>query len=148
MILRFIITLCLLHFISIYHAERLHREAVLLARLRNLPHRSLGMLFYNAQYQPYRADYVRDYLFYYMQMKREELFLEGSTRPVVEMYASVMARKFPRNQDLININRVFMYNHFKRLRDEAQEETKELLPEPLKPELKIYDDGWIEENND
>ena len=123
-----------------------------MAKLRNLPHRALGTLYWAAQLEPDRSDYVRDYLFYYLQMDMEELFIEGSTRPVVPMYAVAQARKFPRNQEMQNIGKLFMARHFKKLKEEEEIEvvTEEREPnkegtdiEPI-PELEIKE-GWIRE---
>lgn len=115
---KLIILFCLLNLLSIIFIEKLHRDGELLCKLRNLPHRGLGTLYWATQLAPDRADYVKDYLFYYLEAQREELFLEGSNKPVVPMYAVAVARGFPRNADLQKIRAIFMYQHFKQLEEE------------------------------
>jgi hypothetical protein len=120
MAIRILALFCLLNFSAMMFAEKLHTEGLLLARFKNLPHRSLGMLFWSATLEPQRADFTKDYIVNYMIFTDGEIFLEGSTRPVVPCYAVVMARRFPRNQDLQLIREVIMKNHFNKLTEQAQ----------------------------
>lgn len=138
MILRSILLFCLLHLSSMIFADRLHYEGDLLCRLKNLPHRGLGMLWWAYILQPERADYMRDYLAQYLIYTDGEMLLEGSTKPVVPMMAVRAAREFPKNKDLDAIRMVVMANYFKRL----EKETKE--SEASKPSVEIKE-GWVKE---
>lgn len=110
-ILRIIILFSFLHFLNLTSLEIIHREGDTLSRLYNLPHRSLGMLYYCAVKAPYRADYVKDYLVAYFNAADGGYLQEGQKYPVVDCYAVNAARSFPKNQDLWAIRCMVMENH-------------------------------------
>lgn len=120
MILRAILLFCLVNFLTMSIAEKMHFEGVLLARLQNLPHRSLGILHWCTIMQPHRADYIKDYLIYYIMYQDEEMFLEGSRKPVVNMMAVRVARQFPNNKELQTVRNAVMHNHFARIQNETK----------------------------
>lgn len=117
---RVVVIFCLLHVFSLYEADVVYREGMLLCRLQNQPHRGLGMLFYCHMKHPERVDYIRDYELQYLELTAKGWILEGQKRPVVPMYAVVQAKCFPWNKELQMIRKLVMFNHFKRMAEDAQ----------------------------
>lgn len=119
MTIRLILLFCLLHLLSVFHAEIIHREGLLLARFNNLPHRSLGMLYYSHIKHPQRADFTRDYLDQYFRFTNDEWLLEGQRKPVVSMHVIDQAAEFPRDKDLQGLKRAIMKRHKKKMEENA-----------------------------
>ena len=99
------------------HLEVVHREGLVLSKLYNLPHKSLGMLYYAHIKQPWREDYLKDYLIAYFEAADGGYLQEGQKRPMIDMYAVNAARSFPRSPDLWQIRCIVMENHEKWLND-------------------------------
>ncbi len=113
--MKFTLVFCLLHLAFMSFCERLHYEGLTMCHLLQLPHRGLGALHYAHIMQPTRVDYVTDYLVEVTRAVDEERLLEGQTRPVVPMYAVVMAREYPRSEPLWVLRAIIMHNHFNKL---------------------------------
>lgn len=118
--IKIILLFCLLHMLSLFHSEVVHREGLLLCRFNNLPHRGTGMLFYAQMKNPHRGDFAVDYLANYYRFTGDEFMIEGMKRPVVDLLAIQSARDFPNNPELQRIRQAVMHNHFVRMREESK----------------------------
>jgi len=113
LLIRTILILILLNLSYVKTIEIIHDRGQQLAIMGNLPHRTLGALYWAHILQPHRDDYAYDYLIEWMAADSQERLLEGQTRPVVPMYAVKIAEKFPQNKDLQNIKFVMQNTYLK-----------------------------------
>lgn len=95
-----------------------------MCQLRNMPHRGTGALYYAHIKCPWREDYCVDYLQAYFEYVDGGMMQEGQPRPIVDMYAVVMAREFPRSKGLKIIRDIVMNNHQAWLNKREQEDAK------------------------
>lgn len=82
-----------------------------LAVLGNLPHRSLGALYWAHILEPERPDYALDYIAHWVMVDKGEQLLEGQTRPVVPMYALSLGARYGGDKDFEALRKCIMLEH-------------------------------------
>lgn len=105
---------CLFLLVQIQFVDNLRVQAKTLALFGNLPHRSLGGLYWAHIMQPQREDYAYDYFLEWFLADKRRIFAEGQTRPVVPMYAVKIAVENPKDDDLQKVKAAIMGEQLKR----------------------------------
>ncbi len=109
LIVRVLLLLAVVVMIQLLFVDKLHKLGSQLAFVSNLPHKSLGALYWAHLLQPEREDYRYDYLTTFLLLDRDERLIEGQTRPVVPMYAVSLAGEYPEDAELQHLRKYIMY---------------------------------------
>lgn len=85
-----------------------------LAFFKNLPHRSLGMLYSAWLLQPQRNDYLRHYAIeWYRATAKDERLLEGTTKPVIPLLLVKERLAWPEDKQLYLLSKMLVQDELK-----------------------------------
>jgi hypothetical protein len=125
-LVKLVVAFCLLLLAQVHVGEFLEIRAHELSSLRNQPHRYLGLFYAAWLVAPYRSDYLLNYAAEYAKaVERDELFLEGMTKPVISMMLAKERVHFPHDKNLMAFSWALVH---KNCQWNEEEEENEKLP--------------------